>query len=172
MMLKKICLAAVCSVMISFVGAASAQSGTSGAPSVQQSREAVATAFDPVEHKRVLGISEQLRCLVCQNQSIADSNAELAVDLRNQVIEQINAGRSDEEIIKYMVDRYGDFVLYNPPFKASTVILWVGPAVLFFGAVIAFYINLRRRKTQVAQSERALTPDEKRRAEALLRGDK
>lgn len=71
-----------------------------------------------------------------------------------------------------MVDRYGDFVLYNPPFKASTVILWAGPAVLFFGALIAFYINLRRRKTQVAQSERTLTPDEKRRAEALLRGDK
>ena len=109
---------------------------------------------------------------MCQNQSIADSNAELAVDLRNQVIEQINAGRTDEEIIKYMVDRYGDFVLYNPPFKASTVILWVGPAVLFFGAVIAFYITLRRRKSQVAKTERALTPDEKRRAEALLRGDK
>ena len=71
-----------------------------------------------------------------------------------------------------MVDRYGDFVLYNPPFKASTVILWVGPAVLFFGAVIAFYINLRRHKSQVAKTERALTPDEKRRAEALLRGDK
>ena len=88
------------------------------------------------------------------------------------LIEQINAGRTDEEIIKYMVDRYGDFVLYNPPFKASTVILWVGPAVLFFGAVIAFYINLRRRKSQVAKTERALTPDEKRRAEALLRGDK
>jgi cytochrome c-type biogenesis protein CcmH len=172
MTFKKLCLTAACAALISFAGVATAQSAPSIAQAVENSKEAVPTAFDPVAHKRVLGISEQLRCLVCQNQSIADSNAELAVDLRNQVIEQINAGRTDEEIIKYMVDRYGDFVLYNPPFKASTVILWVGPAVLFFGAVIAFYINLRRRKSQVAKTERALTPDEKRRAEALLRGDK
>ena len=172
MMLKKLCLTASCAAMLAAAGVASAQSAPSISQVTNQSKEAVPTAYDPVAHKRVLGISEQLRCLVCQNQSIADSNAELAVDLRNQVIEQINAGRTDAEIIKYMVDRYGDFVLYNPPFKASTVILWAGPAVLFFGALIAFYINLRRRKTQVAQSERTLTPDEKRRAEALLRGDK
>ena len=172
MIFKKLCLTAACAALISVAGVAAAQSAPSIAQVAENSKEAVPTAFDPVAHKRVLGISEQLRCLVCQNQSIADSNAELAVDLRNQVIEQINAGRTDEEIIKYMVDRYGDFVLYNPPFKASTVILWVGPAGLFFGAVIAFYINLRRRKSPVAKTERALTPDEKRRAEALLRGDK
>lgn len=140
---------------------------------VVEHKEATATEYDPVEHKRVLGISEQLRCLVCQNQSIADSNAELAVDLRNQVIEQINAGRTDKEIIDYMVERYGDFVLYNPPFKASTVILWVGPLVLFFGALIAFYINIRRRKTSTAEAPKALSPDEKKKAEELLRmGDK
>lgn len=167
MKIRNLCFAAFGTAVIAASGASFAQS----APAVTESNEAAATAFDPVEHKRVLGISEQLRCLVCQNQSIAESNAELAVDLRNQVIEQINAGRTDEEIIKYMVDRYGDFVLYKPPFKASTVVLWLGPAVLFFGAVIGFYISLRRRKKQVAQTERALTPDEKRRAEALLRGD-
>ena len=100
----------------------------------------------------------------CQNQSIADSNAELAVDLRNQVIEQIKAGRTDKEIIDYMVDRYGDFVLYNPPFKLSTAILWLGPVVLFF-------VNLRRRRTTVEKTERELTPEERRRADALLRGD-
>ncbi len=172
MMLQKLCLTAACAAVAAFSGAAFSQTAPAPSVSIQGSHEAAPTEFDPVAHKRVLAISSQLRCLVCQNQSIADSNAELAVDLRNQVIEQINAGRSDDDIIKYMVDRYGDFVLYNPPFKASTIILWVGPAVLFFGAVIAFYINLRRRKTQVAQSERALTPDEKRRAEALLRGDK
>lgn len=172
MFLKKVCATAVCAAALALSGAAFAQNAPTISQTMQSSKEAVPTAFDPVAHKRVLGISEQLRCLVCQNQSIADSNAELAVDLRNQVIEQINAGRSDEEIIKYMVDRYGDFVLYNPPFKASTVILWLGPVALFLGAVIAFYVNLRRRKTQVAKSERALTPDEKRRAEALLRGDK
>lgn len=167
MKIRNLCCAAFGAAVIAASGASFAQS----APAVTESNEAAATAFDPVEHKRVLGISEQLRCLVCQNQSIAESNAELAVDLRNQVIEQINAGRTDEEIIKYMVDRYGDFVLYKPPFKASTVVLWLGPGVLFFGAVIGFYISLRRRKKQVAQTERALTPDEKRRAEALLRGD-
>lgn len=136
----------------------------------EPAKQAQATAFDPVEHKRVLAISEQLRCLVCQNQSIADSNADLAVDLRNQVIDQINAGRTDKEIIDYMVERYGDFVLYNPPFKASTLILWVGPGVLFVGALVAFYINLRRRKSPGSAAARALTPDEKKKAQALLRG--
>lgn len=140
------------------------------APAVEHV-EASPTQFDPVAHKRVLGISEQLRCLVCQNQSIADSNAELAVDLRNQVIEQIKAGRTDKEIIDYMVDRYGDFVLYNPPFKLSTAILWLGPVVLFFAALLAFYVNLRRRRTTVEKTERELTPEERRRADALLRGE-
>lgn len=150
--------------------AAPAFAQTSATPIADAAKQAQATAFDPVEHKRVLAISEQLRCLVCQNQSIADSNAELAVDLRNQVIEQINNGRTDKEIIDYMVERYGDFVLYNPPFKASTLILWVGPAVLFVGALVAFYINLRRRKSPAAGAAKALTPDEKKKAEALLRG--
>lgn len=148
---------------------------SSAMPAVAQtaapSKEAAATAFDPVEHKRVLAISEQLRCLVCQNQSIADSNADLAVDLRNQVIEQINAGRTDKEIIDYMVDRYGDFVLYKPPFKASTVILWVGPVALFLIALVAFYMNLRRRKQSAAATERVLSDEEQKRAQALLRGE-
>ncbi len=133
--------------------------------------EAAPTQFDPVAHKRVLGISEQLRCLVCQNQSIADSNAEIAVDLRNQVIEQIKAGRTDKEIISYMTDRYGDFVLYNPPFKLSTAILWLGPVVLFFVALFAFYLNLRNRRKTVEKTERELTPEERRRADALLKGE-
>ena len=109
-------------------------------------REAAPTAFDPVAHKRVVEVSEQLRCLVCQNQSIAESNAELAVDLRNQVIEQVKAGKTNQEIVDYMVDRYGDFVLYKPPFKLSTAILWLGPLCLFLIGIGAFYINLRRRK--------------------------
>ena len=145
--------------------------GVSVALPVQaQPKDATPTAYDPIEHKRVLGISEQLRCLVCQNQSIADSNAELAVDLRNQVIEQIKAGKSDRQIIDYMVERYGDFVLYNPPFKSSTVILWLGPLVLFVVALGAFYLNIRRRKAVVKSAEKILSPDEKRRAEAVLSG--
>ena len=172
MTFKKLCLTTACAALISFAGVATAQSAPSIAQTVENSKEAVPTAFDPVAHKRVLGISEQLRCLVCQNQSIADSDADLAVDLRKQVIEQINAGRTDKEIIDYMVERYGDFVLYNPPFKASTIILWLGPVVIFLGAAVAFYINVRRRKSTVAASERTLTPDEKRRAEELLKGGK
>lgn len=77
------------------------------------------TAFDPIAHQRVVEVSEQLRCLVCQNQSIAESNAEFTVDLRNQVIEQVKAGKTNKEIVDYMVERYGDFVLYKPPFKAT-----------------------------------------------------
>ena len=172
MIFKKLCLTAACTALISVAGVAAAQSAPSIAQVAENSKEAVPTAFDPVAHKRVLGISEQLRCLVCQNQSIADSNAELAVDLRNQVIAQVRAGKTNEEIVQYMVDRYGDFVLYNPPFKASTIILWLGPVVIFLGAAVAFYINVRRRKQTVAAAERTLTPDEKRRAEELLKGGK
>ncbi len=157
------------SIIAAGVAAVPAVSAQNAVP--QASREAQATELDPGEHRRVQGIASQLRCLVCQNQSIADSDADLAVDLRNQVIEQINAGRTDKEIINYMVERYGDFVLYNPPFKASTVILWLGPVVLFLTAAVAFYINLRRRKSSVKSGARALSPDEQRRAEQLLHGD-
>lgn len=138
----------------------------------QAAREAAPTAFDPVAHQRVVEVSEQLRCLVCQNQSIADSNAELAVDLRNQVIEQVKAGKTNKEIVDYMVERYGDFVLYKPPFKASTYILWLGPIALFLVGLIAFYVNLRRRKQTVAQAVRPLTPEEKALADKMLKGDK
>lgn len=133
--------------------------------------EAAPTAFDPVAHKRVVAIAEQLRCLVCQNQSIADSNAELAIDLRNQVIRQIQAGRTDKQIIDFMVDRYGDFVLYNPPFKASTVLLWVGPGLLFVLAFAAFIFNLRRRKSVLSQKKNPLSQAERKRAQALLNGE-
>ena len=162
-MKRMLTLVAMLAVFVGFVPATSQAQ-------VQSPRQATPTQFDSVEHKRVVGISEQLRCLVCQNQSIADSNAELAVDLRNQVIAQIQQGRTDKQIIDYMVDRYGDFVLYNPPFKTSTIILWVGPAALFICALLAFYINLRRRKTIVQKTETTLTPEEKRKAEELLRG--
>ena len=135
-------------------------------------KEAAPTAFDPVAHKRVVEVSEQLRCLVCQNQSIADSNAELAVDLRNQVIEQVKAGKSNEEIVNYMVDRYGDFVLYNPSFKLSTAILWLGPLGLFVVGLGAFYINLRRRKRMVAAAAKPLSAQDKALADELLSGRK
>ncbi|MGZ5063772.1 MAG: cytochrome c-type biogenesis protein [Usitatibacter sp.] len=95
---------------------------------------------------RLKALAEELRCLVCQNQTIADSNAPLALDLRNQIRTQIAQGRSDTEIREYMVDRYGDFVLYRPPFKATTVLLWIGPfALLAFGIGVAAVVARRRR---------------------------
>lgn len=135
-------------------------------------KEAAPTAFDPIAHKRVAEVSEQLRCLVCQNQSIADSNAELAVDLRNQVIEQVKAGKTNKEIVDYMVERYGDFVLYKPPFKLSTAILWLGPLCLFVAGLGAFYINLRRRKRMVAEAAKPLSAQDKALADELLSGRK
>jgi cytochrome c-type biogenesis protein CcmH len=101
--------------------------------------------------ERLKGLAEELRCLVCQNQTIADSNAPLALDLRNQIRTQIAQGRSDSQIRAYMVERYGDFVLYRPPFKASTAILWAGPfALLLFGGGIAIAIMRRRGRARSA----------------------
>lgn len=134
--------------------------------------EAEPTAFDPIAHQRVVEVSEQLRCLVCQNQSIAESNAELAVDLRNQVIEQAKAGKTNKEIIDFMVERYGDFVLYKPPFKMTTAILWLGPLALFVIGVGAFYVNLRRRKRLVEEAVKPLSKEEQALASDLLSGRK
>ena len=134
--------------------------------------EAEPTAFDPIAHQRVVEVSKQLRCLVCQNQSIAESNAELAVDLRNQVIEQVKAGKTNKEIIDFMVERYGDFVLYKPPFKMMTAILWLGPLALFVIGVGAFYVNLRRRKRLVEEAVKPLSKEEQALASDLLSGRK
>ena len=126
------------------------------------------TILDPVANKRVAEISAQLRCLVCQNQSIADSNAELALDLKKQVVKQIAEGKTNQQIIDFMVDRYGDFVLYNPPFKRSTLLLWLGP-ILFLVLALGglFYTMAKRKKLKPVE----LTAEQKRRAEELLRGN-
>lgn len=124
------------------------------------------TALDPVAAKRLVDLSAQLRCLVCQNQSIAESNAELAVDLRNQINEQIKAGKSDKEIVDFMVTRYGDFVLYKPPFKATTALLWLGPLVLLVAAIAFFYRTLKSRRASI--DDRPLTDAEHAEAKRLL----
>lgn len=116
--------------------------------------------------QRIRALSEKLRCLVCQNQTLADSNAELAGDLRRQVNEQVAAGKSDDEIIDYLVQRYGDFVLYEPPFKATTVLLWIGPFALLAAAAAFLVVALRRRRN--APEEQALGPEEKRLVERVL----
>jgi cytochrome c-type biogenesis protein CcmH len=128
--------------------------------------DATPTELDPVSAKRAVDISAQLRCLVCQNQSIAESNAELAVDLRRQVNEQIKAGKSDREIVDFMVDRYGAFVLYKPPFNATTILLWLGPLVLALAAVAVFVRTLRARNRVMV--ERPLTDAERAEAQRLL----
>jgi cytochrome c-type biogenesis protein CcmH len=131
--------------------------------------EAVPTENDPVAQKRAVELAAKLRCLVCQNQSIAESDAELAVDLRQQVREQIAAGKSDKEIITFMTDRYGDFVLYEPPMKPATLLLWIGPLLLLAAGVVAMVFLLRGR-SQAEAEPAPLTEAEQARAAALLEG--
>jgi cytochrome c-type biogenesis protein CcmH len=95
--------------------------------------------------ERVRSLTEQLRCLVCQNQTIADSNAGLAIDLRQQVVQQVKAGKTDGEIKQYMVERYGDFVLYNPPFSANNSVLWIGPFILLALGILLVWRSVLRR---------------------------
>ncbi len=116
--------------------------------------------------QRIRQLSEKIRCLVCQNQSLADSPAELAGDMRREVREQVAAGRSDHQILDYLVQRYGDFVLYEPPFKATTLLLWIGPFVLLAVAALVLVATLRRRRR--APDEPALAADDKRLVERVL----
>lgn len=109
--------------------------------------EAKPAAADPALEKRVTALTQELRCLVCQNQTIADSHADLAIDLRNQVREKLAQGMSDQAIIDYMVQRYGDFVLYRPPVKSTTWLLWFGPFLLLLGGLLTLGWRLRRRET-------------------------
>jgi cytochrome c-type biogenesis protein CcmH len=132
-------------------------------------REAVPAADDPIVEKRAMKLASELRCLVCQNQSLAESNAGLALDLKEQVRGQIREGRSDQEIRDYMVERYGDFVLYSPPWKATTVLLWLGPFILLAGGALILVAYLRRRRALVAEPE--LTEEQRARARSLLGGD-
>lgn len=105
----------------------------------------------------------ELRCLVCQNQNLADSNAELAQDLRKEVYQMIKAGQSKDEIVAFMVARYGDFVLYKPPFKAQTYILWVGPFVFLLLAFIILFSFIKNKQT-----DREMTVEEKKLAKKLI----
>jgi cytochrome c-type biogenesis protein CcmH len=137
-----------------------------GAAPLGHAKEAAPTPLDPVAQERAVGLAAELRCLVCQNQSIAESNAELAVDLRRQIDEQIRAGRTDREIVNFMVQRYGDFVLYRPPLKATTVLLWAGPVLL---ALVGFGVLWRIVRAHRGRADdHPLSDDERREAERLL----
>ena len=122
---------------------------------------------DPQIEQRMKNLTEQLRCLVCQNETLADSRADLAEDLRKQIREQMKAGKSDKEIIAYLTDRYGDFVLYKPPVKATTYLLWFGPFVFLIGGTIVLLRFVRRRRELI--HEEPLTADERKQAEEILR---
>ncbi len=114
-------------------------------PLAAGAKEATPASDDPVLEARVMRIAAELRCLVCQNQTIADSHADLAQDLRQQVREMLQKGQSDAQIIDYMTQRYGDFVLYRPPVKSTTALLWYGPALLMLGGLGVLAVVLRRR---------------------------
>lgn len=122
---------------------------------------------DTALEERVLRLTETLRCLVCQNQTVAESNSDLANDLRQQVRAQLAAGKREQQVIDFMVQRYGDFVLYRPPLKASTWLLWFSPFALLLLACAGLYLTLRRRGPPQVNE---ITPEEMARAEALLRG--
>jgi cytochrome c-type biogenesis protein CcmH len=135
-------------------------------PTFSYAGEAKDMAADPVLEKRMIGLAENLRCLVCQNESLASSHAELAEDLRREVREQMSQGKNDQEIMDYLVARYGDFVLYKPPVKSYTVLLWFGPfALLLIGAGVLVF-QLRKSRHLVQESE--LTPEAQQRAASLL----
>lgn len=135
-------------------------------PAIAMAREAAPLTDDPVLEHRVQVLSAELRCLVCQNQSLADSHADLAIDLRNQVRALIKAGKSDAEIKAWLTDRYGDFVLYRPPVKSSTWLLWFGPFLLLAVAMAALLLYLARRRARVPLA--GLSSEESARAQALL----
>lgn len=131
--------------------------------------EAAPLAADPVVEQRMVEISEELRCLVCQNESLAGSRAELAQDLRREIRGMIKAGKSNEDIMTFMVDRYGDYVRYRPPMKATTWLLWFGPFLLLLGGLITLIVYLRgRNSNSLIAAEAQLTEDEQRAATALL----
>lgn len=129
-------------------------------------RDAEPLAQDEAVEKRLVEISSELRCLVCQNESLSGSHAELANDLRREIRTLIKDGKSDGEIMDFMVSRYGDFVRYRPPLKGTTLLLWFGPALLLVGAIGSLFVYLRRRNKAIIDSP--LSAEEQDQADSLL----
>lgn len=133
--------------------------------------EAAPSEFDPKTNPRLYEISKQLRCLVCANESIAESNVSLAIDLRREVAKQIKEGRTDDEIIAFMTDRYGDFVLFKPPFKAKTYLLWLGPLLFLAAALWAMFWVVRSRRAAKSARTSSLDDAQLARAIQILKGE-
>ena len=125
-----------------------------------------AFAIDPLpfadkdQEDRFRVLVAELRCVQCQNQNLADSDALIAKDLRKEIFEQMQAGRSDDEIVAFLVDRYGEFVRYRPPLNANTLLLWLGPALILLGGLVAVGIHLRRRRQTTASSAPSIPTDD------------
>lgn len=164
-----VCLAMSFAVWMLPVSSVAADAATSPASATQRAgREAPLMAEDPQLEARLVDISQELRCLVCQNESLASSHAELADDLRNEVRELMRTGKSNQEVKDFLVARYGDFVLYRPEVKPLTWVLWFGPFLLLIVAAIFLGVYLRQRRTLAAPV--ALSDDERERAKQLLKG--
>lgn len=132
-------------------------------------KEAQPSAADPVLEERLMKLSKDLRCLVCQNETLADSRVDLAVDLRGQIREQMKAGKSDKEIMAYLTERYGKFILYKPPVDPTTYLLWFGPFILLIAGLAFLFRYLKQRRDLIV--EQPLSADEHYRAEALLNAE-
>jgi cytochrome c-type biogenesis protein CcmH len=137
---------------------------------LSQAKDAAPLVDDPITEQRLITISEEMRCLVCQNESLAGSRSDLANDLREQIRILIKEGKSDEQIRNFMVDRYGDFVLYRPPVKPITWLLWIGPFVILLIGIVGLFAYLRRRNTSV--STIALSEEDNQRLDSLLQSDR
>lgn len=131
-------------------------------------KEAATLAEDPVLEAQMMSIAKELRCLVCQNQTIADSDSDLAKDLRREVRSMLKSGMKEEEILDFMVERYGDFVRYRPPVQPTTALLWFGPGVLFALGLGVLFFNVVRRRKQIVDIP--LSDSERSRVEKLLKG--
>jgi cytochrome c-type biogenesis protein CcmH len=129
-------------------------------------KEATLSGADPALEERVMNLARELRCLVCQNETLADSRADLAEDLRNQIREQMRAGKSDKEIIDFLTARYGKFILYRPPVDPTTYLLWFGPFVLLLAGLTLLFRYVKQRRELI--TEQPLSAAEHKRAEALL----
>lgn len=129
-------------------------------------KEAVPVSANPAIEKRMIALAQNLRCLVCQNESLAASQAELALDLKQEIREMMIKGMSDKEIVAYLVHRYGDFVLYKPPVKSTTLLLWYGPFLFLVIGLIVLFITIKKRRSQIDETQ--LSHDEEQRAQSLL----
>jgi cytochrome c-type biogenesis protein CcmH len=134
-----------------------------------QVRRPEAVKDDPAIEQRLNKLSQELRCLVCQNETLADSRADLAEDLRDEIRQQMKAGKSDKEIIAFLTDRYGQFILYRPQVTPTTYLLWFGPFVLLLGGLALLFYYIKQRRDLIP--EQPLSADERKRAEAMLRAD-